>query len=126
MRMTTKWKRMLMVVVLAAMGIWIGLPSRGASGGRVIVFHAGSLSVPFLQMEKVFESKHPNMDILREAGGSTEMARMISQFNKPADIMASADVAVVVGGNAAGDDEGRLLLACSAPGLGVERVNRAG
>jgi len=46
-------------------------------------------------MEKIFEAKYPKVDVLREAGGSTKMARMISQLRKPADIMASADFAVI-------------------------------
>ena len=46
-------------------------------------------------MEKVFETRYPKVDLLREAGGSTKMARMISELNKPADIMASADFAVI-------------------------------
>jgi molybdate/tungstate transport system substrate-binding protein len=63
--------------------------------GKVIVFHAGSLTVPFAKMEKVFEARYPKVDVVREAGGSTKMARMISELNKPADIMASADFAVI-------------------------------
>ncbi len=63
--------------------------------GDVVIFHAGSLTVPFAKMEKVFEAKYPKVDILREAGGSTKMARMISELNKPADIMASADYKVI-------------------------------
>jgi molybdate/tungstate transport system substrate-binding protein len=63
--------------------------------GDVIVFHAGSLTVPFAEMEKKFEARYPKVNILREAGGSTKMARMISELNKPADIMASADFAVI-------------------------------
>ena len=63
--------------------------------GKVIVFHAGSLTVPFAKMEKVFEAAHPGVDILREAGGSTKMARMISELNRAADIMASADFKVI-------------------------------
>lgn len=62
---------------------------------QVIIFHAGSLSVPFEKMEQIFESRHPDIDILREAGGSTKMARMISELGKPADIMASADYLVI-------------------------------
>ena len=49
--------------------------------GKVIIFHAGSLTVPFAEMEKVFETKHPGVDVLREWGGSTKMARMISERN---------------------------------------------
>lgn len=63
--------------------------------GKVIVFHAGSLTVPLAKIEKDFEAKYPNIDILREAGGSTKMARMISELGKPADIMASADYKVI-------------------------------
>ena len=63
--------------------------------GKLVIFHAGSLSVPFGAMEKVFEAKYPKVDVLREAGGSTKMARMISEVGKPADIMASADFVVI-------------------------------
>ena len=61
----------------------------------VIVFHAGSLSIPFARIEKDFEARHPDVDIQRKAGGSTKMARMISELHKPADIMASADYKVI-------------------------------
>lgn len=63
--------------------------------GDVIIFHAGSLTVPFAEIEKQFEAKYPKVDIKREAGGSTKMARMISELHKPADIMASADYKVI-------------------------------
>ncbi len=33
---------------------------------KVIIFHAGSLTVPFAEMEKNFEAMHPGVDILRE------------------------------------------------------------
>ena len=66
-----------------------------AAKEAVIVFHAGSLTVPFAQIEKDFEALHPDIDIQREAGGSTKMARMISELHKPADIMASADYKVI-------------------------------
>ncbi len=70
-------------------------PGRAEPAGRCIVFHAGSLTVPFAAMEKDFERQYPRVDVLREAGGSTKMARMISELNKPADIMASADFEVI-------------------------------
>jgi molybdate/tungstate transport system substrate-binding protein len=69
--------------------------SMAEPAGKLIIFHAGSLSVPFAAMEKYFESKYPQVDILREAGGSTKMARMISEVGKTADIMASADYKVI-------------------------------
>jgi molybdate/tungstate transport system substrate-binding protein len=63
--------------------------------GEVTIFHAGSLTVPLARMEKKFEAMHPGVDVRREAGGSTKMARMISDLGKPADIMASADYVVI-------------------------------
>ena len=62
---------------------------------KVIIFHAGSLTVPLAQIEKDFEAANPGIDILREAGGSTKMARMIAELGKPSDIMASADFKVI-------------------------------
>jgi molybdate/tungstate transport system substrate-binding protein len=62
---------------------------------KVTIFHAGSLTVPFAKIEADFEAAHPHIDIRREAGGSTKMARMISELGKPADIMASADFKVI-------------------------------
>jgi len=63
--------------------------------GKLIIFHAGSLTVPFAAMEKEFEARHPGIDVQREAGGSTRMARLISEIGKPADLMASADFQVI-------------------------------
>lgn len=63
--------------------------------GTVTIFHAGSLSVPLGDMEKAFEAAHPGVDVQLEGGGSTKMARMISELGKPADIMASADYEVI-------------------------------
>lgn len=66
-----------------------------APKGKVTIFHAGSLTVPFAEMEKQFEAMYPEVDVQREAGGSTKMARLISEVGKPADIMASADYVVI-------------------------------
>jgi molybdate/tungstate transport system substrate-binding protein len=66
-----------------------------AAAEKVIIFHAGSLSVPLAKIEKNFEAANPGIDILREAGGSTKMARMISEEGRSADIMASADFKVI-------------------------------
>ena len=63
--------------------------------GRLVIFHAGSLAVPFKAMEKVFEAKYPKWDLQREASGSSKAARKISDLKKPCDIMASADYKVI-------------------------------
>jgi molybdate/tungstate transport system substrate-binding protein len=73
----------------------LGTISAALAAEKIIIFHAGSLTVPLAEIEKQFERANPGVDVLREAGGSTKMARMISELNKPADIMASADYKVI-------------------------------
>jgi molybdate/tungstate transport system substrate-binding protein len=63
--------------------------------GKVVMFHAGSLSVPFEAMEKAFEAKYPKVDLLREGSGSQQAARKVTDLKKPSDIMASADYKVI-------------------------------
>jgi len=88
-------KTLLSGLLMAALAMaWVGSASAGLSG-KLIIFHAGSLSVPMERMERAFEAAHPGVDVLREAGGSTKMARLISEVGKPADIMASADYKVI-------------------------------
>ncbi len=80
-------------VLLIAMALLFAGPAMAKE--TVIIFHAGSLTVPLAQVEKDFEAANPDIDVRREAGGSTKMARMISELGKPADIMASADFKVI-------------------------------
>jgi molybdate/tungstate transport system substrate-binding protein len=63
--------------------------------GIVTIFHAGSLTVPMVAMEKAFEAKYPEVDIQREPSGSSKAARKISDLGKPCDIMAAADYKVI-------------------------------
>ena len=63
--------------------------------GKLVMFHAGSLTVPFAAMEKAFEAKYPKVDLQREASGSQKAARKVSDLKKPCDIMASADYKVI-------------------------------
>jgi molybdate/tungstate transport system substrate-binding protein len=63
--------------------------------GKVIIFNAGSLTMPLAQMEKEFEATYAKVDVLREAAGSQQCARKISDLKKPCDIMASADYKVI-------------------------------
>ncbi len=62
---------------------------------KIVVFHAGSLSVPFSQIEKAFEKQYPQYDVVRESAGSRACARKITDIGKPADVMASAAYKVI-------------------------------
>lgn len=66
-----------------------------AKSGEIIVFHAGSLSVPFRQLKDEYEKKNPGIKIFLEPAGSLVCARKITELKKPCDIMASADYFVI-------------------------------
>jgi len=71
-------------------------PNAGKSlSGELVVFHAGSLTVPFEKIEEAFETKYPDVDVLRTAGGSAELARKITEFDGTVDVFASADYKVI-------------------------------
>lgn len=69
--------------------------SFGGVSGKLIIFNAGSLTIPLTKMEKAFEARYPKVDVLREAAGSRRCARKITDLKKPCDIMASADYTVI-------------------------------
>ncbi len=62
---------------------------------QLIIFHAGSLSVPFKQVVEDFKIENPEINILTEAAGSRACARKITDLNKACDIMVSADYTVI-------------------------------
>lgn len=63
--------------------------------GDLIIFHAGSLSVPMKEIANAFKLENPTINIMLEAAGSVECARKITELKKPCDIMASADYTVI-------------------------------
>jgi len=83
------------IFVCAALFALLAVHAHAEPQGRLVMFHAGSLSLPFEAMEKAFETAHPKVDLLREPSGSQKAARKISELNKPCDIMASADYQVI-------------------------------
>jgi molybdate/tungstate transport system substrate-binding protein len=67
----------------------------GSVQKRLIVFHAGSLSVPFAEIAKGFEHENPEVKVQMEAAGSRTCARKITELGKKCDVIASADYAVI-------------------------------
>ena len=63
--------------------------------GDLIIFHAGSLSVPLKEITDSFKRANPDVNILMEAAGSVECARKITDLKKPCDVLASADYTVI-------------------------------
>lgn len=80
---------------LAVLSLLLSCSSDGSGKNKVIVFHAGSLSVPLKQMEREYEKLNPGIDIQLEGAGSVACARKITDLNRECDIMASADYRVI-------------------------------
>ena len=64
------------------------------------VLNAGSLLVPFTEMEKSFEAIHPDVDVLIEGHGSIQVIRHVTEVaemsGEPiADIVAVADYSLI-------------------------------
>ena len=59
------------------------------------IFHAGSLSMPMKAIADSFKAENPGAQFHLEAAGSVECARKITELNRPADIMASADYKII-------------------------------
>ncbi|MHC4295639.1 MAG: extracellular solute-binding protein [Planctomycetota bacterium] len=69
--------------------------ARTGARGDLIVFHAGSLAVPFSRIAAAFNSEHPNVKVIREAGGSRLCARKIADLDRRCDVLAVADYTVI-------------------------------
>jgi molybdate/tungstate transport system substrate-binding protein len=62
---------------------------------ELIIFHAGSLSVPIKQIAQEYEKKNPGTKIFLESAGSLVCARKVTELKKPCDIIASSDYFVI-------------------------------
>ena len=70
----------------------------GCSTGKeknIIIFHAGSLTMPVKKISEAFEKANPGVRVLSEAAGSLQSARKITELGKPCDIMFSADYFII-------------------------------
>lgn len=65
------------------------------SSNDLVIFHAGSLSLPMKAAVDSFTKLHPDVKFFLEAAGSVECARKITELGKPCDILASADYKVI-------------------------------
>jgi molybdate/tungstate transport system substrate-binding protein len=62
---------------------------------ELIIFHAGSLSVPLKKIAQEYEKKNPGTRIFLESAGSLDCARKVIELKKPCDIVASSDYYVI-------------------------------
>jgi molybdate/tungstate transport system substrate-binding protein len=63
--------------------------------GKLVILHAGSLSVPFRDVSRRFSEMYPNITIEAEAAGSRDTARKVSDLGRSCDVLGSADFQVI-------------------------------
>ena len=89
-------KKIFLLFVSTSISICMsGQEKINAISGDLIIYHAGSLSVPFKEIAAEFNKLYPDVKILMESAGSVASARKITDLNRPCDIMASSDYGVI-------------------------------
>jgi molybdate/tungstate transport system substrate-binding protein len=88
--------KILSVMLVAISFLALDFPDQSnAEKKEIIIFHAGSLSVPMAQIAREFEKRNPSVKILLESSGSLVCARKVIDLKKPCDIVASSDYFVI-------------------------------
>ena len=83
------------LLVFILLVIFESMEAQSKKDKEVIIFHAGSLSVPFKELAREYEKRNPGVEILLEPAGSIVCARKVTELKKPCDIVASADYFVI-------------------------------
>jgi len=61
----------------------------------LIIFHAGSLTVPLDDLSRIFKKAHPNVTVRMESSGSRACARKVCDLKRECDVVVSADYKVI-------------------------------
>jgi molybdate/tungstate transport system substrate-binding protein len=62
---------------------------------KLVIFHAGSLSVPFHDISDAFIKENPNIKVYAEQSGSLAAARKVTELDKSCDVLAVADYIII-------------------------------
>lgn len=84
-----------MFLVFLSLLILTGCGSQDSNNNKLLIVHAGSLSIPFKNLSLEFMKLNPEIDVILEAYGSRTAARQVSDLGRHVDILASADSDVI-------------------------------
>ncbi|MHA1626635.1 MAG: substrate-binding domain-containing protein, partial [Candidatus Asgardarchaeia archaeon] len=82
----------LIVLSLSSLYVFYGLEEKSE---KIVILHAGSLTLPMIKLKEVFQEEHPNVEVILEGYGSVDAARLIVESGKSADVLAVADYKVI-------------------------------
>ncbi|MHA1834329.1 MAG: extracellular solute-binding protein [Candidatus Baldrarchaeia archaeon] len=83
------------MVAILVIGVGISIYYFQIRKIRFTVLHAGSLTVHMEEFEEVFESEHPNVDVILKAYGSRQAAMQVAELKEKCDVLAVADYGVI-------------------------------
>ncbi len=69
--------------------------SAAGSQTTLVEYGAGTLALPFKQVNADFEKANPGLKVQAQFGGSVKMAKQITELHQPADVLAVADYNVI-------------------------------
>ncbi|NJD58209.1 MAG: tungstate ABC transporter substrate-binding protein WtpA [Anaerolineales bacterium] len=89
----------LFLIAIFSLGLLINGCTSTSDGSskrtQLVVFGAGSLIIPFSDLEKSFEEKYPNIDVQAQYHGSIQVMRHATELHEPIDVVATADASLV-------------------------------
>ncbi len=63
--------------------------------GKLQIYHAGSLTIPFDEISEAFNEIYPDVEILAEAAGSATTIRKVTELGKECGVIGSADYTLI-------------------------------
>ncbi|MDD2666753.1 MAG: tungstate ABC transporter substrate-binding protein WtpA [Methanocellales archaeon] len=85
----------LVTIVAVALIMAMYLSHSQTEEAKLKVIYAGSLIVPFEEMESQFEELHPGVDVQVEGHGSIQAIRYVTDIHKEYDVVAVADDSLI-------------------------------
>jgi molybdate/tungstate transport system substrate-binding protein len=86
---------LILAMVLSACGRRMPVLPGQEGKTQMRVLFAGSLILPFDDLERAFEGQHPNVDVLMDGHGSIQCIRHVTELGELADVVAVADHALI-------------------------------
>jgi molybdate/tungstate transport system substrate-binding protein len=84
-----------LVLVLTLVVGCRGKPATAELAGKLPIFHAGSLAIPFDEINGEFNKLYPDVEVLTESAGSATTIRKVTELGKECGVIGSADYALI-------------------------------
>lgn len=88
-------KKIIRILLFMSIIFFLSCSEKEQEKKELIIFHAGSLTVPFDKIISEFKKENPDVEIVREIAGSRECAKKITDLHKDCDLFASADYMLI-------------------------------